>query len=331
MKKALLLALLVVCLTALTSTVAFSRTLRVNESLGPGSVEEFALKAFQKMVEDETKGDLKIRIYLQDQLGDPQTSIENLMTGSLDLYSGALSYYNKLAPKELSMLTMLYFFKDRDHFRKYLTSPVFEEAKRQMLEQGIRFISTEFNGDRGPYRVFISTKPILGPKDLEGVKMRIWPNEPVKKCWEHMGAVPMVIPWTDVYLSIKQGMIQAVTAPLTLVKTMRFTEVAPYVTELKQFHQTWPITISEKVWQSLDENQQKILVKAANNAGKIYAEEVKKRAEMDIQDMMRETNAVFIRVNTAQFEEKMLPYYKTLIEEGFVDKEIFDAVQALKE
>jgi len=330
MKRVTLSALMVFCAATLISSVASGRTLRVNESLGPGSVEEFALKAFKKMVEEESNGDLTIRIYLQDQLGDPQTSIENLMTGTLDLYSGALSYYNKLAPKELSMLTMLYFFKDREHFRKYLTSPVFEEARKRMLEQGIRFISTEFNGDRGPYRVFISTKPIMEPKDLEGVKMRIWPNEPVKKCWQHMGAVPMVIPWTDVYLSIKQGMIQAVTAPLTLVKTMRFTEVAPYVTELKQFHQTWPITISEKVWQSLNEEQQTLLVKAANHAGKVYAEEVKKRAEADIQDMMREDNAVFIRVNTVQFEEKMLPYYQTLIEEGFVDKEIFEAVQALK-
>ncbi len=330
MRKAFLITLAAVCATALMSTVAFSRTLRINESLGPGSVEEYALKAFKKMVEEESDGDLKIRIYLQDQLGNPQTSIENLMTGTLDLYSGALSYYNKLAPKQLSMLTMLYFFKDREHFRSYLTSPIFAEAKKRMLEQGIRFISTEFNGDRGPYRVFICTKPIMEPKDLEGVKMRIWPNEPVKKCWQRMGAVPMVIPWTDVYLSIKQGMIQAVTAPLTLVKTMRFTEVAPYVTELKQFHQTWPITISEKVWQTLEEDHQTLLVKAANHAGKVYAEEVKTRAEEDIQDMMREDDAVFIRVNTEQFEKKMLPYYETLIEEGFVDREIFEAVQALK-
>lgn len=330
MKRVLMTALIAISFTTMISTAAFGRTLRINESLGPGSVEEFALQAFKKMVEEETNGKLKIRIYLQDQLGDPQTSIENLMTGTLDLYSGALSYYNKLAPKELGMLTMLYFFKDREHFRKYLTSPVFEEAKKRMLEQGIRFISTEFNGDRGPYRVFISTKPIMEPKDLEGVKMRIWPNEPVKKCWQHMGAVPMVIPWTDVYLSIKQGMIQAVTAPLTLVKTMRWTEVAPYVTELKQFHQTWPITISEKVWQSLDGDQKEVLVRAANYAGKVYAAEVLKRAEHDIQDMMREDNAVFLRVNTELFEKKMLPYYESLIEEGFVDREIFDAVQALK-
>jgi TRAP-type C4-dicarboxylate transport system substrate-binding protein len=111
---------------------------------------------------------------------------------------------------------------------------------------------------------------------------------------------------------------------------MRFTEVAPYVTELKQFHQTWPLTISEKVWETLPSDQQKILIDAANAAGKVYAQEVMTRAEADIQAMMKENNAVFIRVNTGQFEKKMLPFYDQLIKDGVVKKELFDAVQSLK-
>ena len=46
--------------------------------------------------------------------------------------------------------------------------------------------------------------------------------------------------------------------------------------------------------------------------------------------MMKDNNAVFLRVNTEQFEKKMLPLYDELIKEGVVKKEIFEAVQALK-
>ena len=73
--------------------------------------------------------------------------------------------------------------------------------------------------------------------------------------WAHMGTSPVVLDWGDVYLSLKQGMVDAVTAPLTNVRPSRLTEVAPYVTELKQFHQTWPISVSEKVWQTLTAEQ----------------------------------------------------------------------------
>ena len=138
------------------ATAPEARVLKINESSPPDSPEDIGLKAFKKYVEENTDGEIEIRIFLNDSLGNAQTSLENLMTGTLDLYSGALSYYTKLAPEELSVLTFLYFFKDREHFRNYLKSPVFQAARDKMLDLGIRFISTEFAGDRGPYRVFLS-------------------------------------------------------------------------------------------------------------------------------------------------------------------------------
>jgi TRAP-type C4-dicarboxylate transport system substrate-binding protein len=309
---------------------SMARILNINESSGPDSPEELGLKAFKEYVEEKTNGEIEIRIHLNDSLGNSQTSLENLTTGTLDLYSGALSYYTKLAPEELSMLTFLYFFKDREHFRNYLNSPIFAQAQDKMLKEGIRFISTEFAGDRGPYRVFLSRKPILHPDDLDGIKLRVWPNDVVRQFWAHMGTSPVVLDWGDVYLALKQGMVDAVTAPLTTVRPARLTEVAPYVTELKQFHQTWPITISEKVWQTLTPDQQQILIDGANLGTKVLTQVVRERAETDIQKMMHDDDATFIRVNTELFEKKALPFYKNLIEDGVISQELFDAAQALK-
>ena len=68
-----------------SSAAHAQRTLKINESLGPGSPEEAALKAFQKAVEDGSHGQLKIAIHLSDALGNAQTSLENLSTGTLEL------------------------------------------------------------------------------------------------------------------------------------------------------------------------------------------------------------------------------------------------------
>jgi TRAP-type C4-dicarboxylate transport system substrate-binding protein len=87
-------------------------TLKVNESLGPGSPEETALNAFKKAVEDGSKGEIKIVIHLQDALDNPQTSMENLITGSLELYSGALEYYEPQTKEELSVVSLPYFLVD---------------------------------------------------------------------------------------------------------------------------------------------------------------------------------------------------------------------------
>jgi len=301
-------------------------TLKVNEGNSPGSPEALALDEFKQIVEEQSKGGIKIRIFLNRQLGNPQESLENLMTGSLDLYSGALSYYATLLPDELNPVSLMYFFKDTEHLKRYLRGPVFKKAQEKLIKRGIRFISTEFNGDRGPYRVYISTKPITSLSDLQGVKMRLWPNDIAIRSWKHLGAEPAVIPWTEVYLSIRQGVVSAVTAPIALVRSTKFTEVAPYVTIMKQFPQTWPMTISERVWQKLSKKHRNILVNAANEAGRIYANTSFERVSEDIDWMIENNNAVFIRINTSPFREKMEPLYSDLINQGVLKKEIYDAI-----
>ena len=309
---------------------AEARTLRINESLGPGSIEEAALLEFKAIVEERTGGEIEISIHLQDELGNPQTSLENLQTGTLDLYSGALSYYAALAPEELGVTALLYLFKDNDHLSRYLQSPVFQAAHERLQEMGIRFVSTAFNGDRGPFRVFVSTVPIFTPEDLEGVRMRLWPSDIAIRGWSYLGAEPSVIAWTETYLSIRQGVVQAVTSGVTSIRSMNFTEVAPYVTELKQFPQTWPIAISEQVWQSLSAEEQQIMVDAANEASAFYAEKVAASAADDIDFMIREHGAAYIRVDTDLFAERMQPFYEELIEEGVLRQDVYDQVMSLR-
>ena len=315
---------------ALLITPIEARTLNINESLAPGSPEEAALKVFKSEVEKATGGELEIKIFLQDQLGKPQDSLENLSLGSLDIYSGALSYYTSLAPEELSVIALPYLFKDHDHLRRYLKSDFFQTAQDKLLEKGIRFISTDFSGDRGPYRVYLSTKPIFGPEDLKGHKMRMWPNDIAIGAWQHLGAVTSVIAWNEVYLSIRQGVVDAVTAPLSLVKSTKFTEVAPYVTELKQFPQSWPIAMSEKVWQTLSPSEQEAIVNAANAATARYREITYENASSDVEWMIKNNGATFIRVNTDPFKERMEEYYEILIKDGKLNREVYDAVNALR-
>jgi len=45
---------------------------------------------------------------------------------------------------------------------------------------------------------------------------------------------------------IRQGVVNAVTAPLSLVRSMKFNEVAPFIVEIREYPQTWPITVSER-------------------------------------------------------------------------------------
>lgn len=306
------------------------RVLKINESLGPGSVEEAALLQFKKLVEEGSKGELQIAIHLQDALGKPDTALESLMAGNLDLYSGALEYYAQIVPQELNAVSIPYFIGDQETLRKYLRSSVFKGAEKKLLDRGIRIISTEYNGDRGPYRVLVASKPVRNVEDINGLKLRVFPNDVYIRAWKALGAVPSQVAWTETYLGIRQGVIQSVTAPLMTVRSMKFTEVAPYVMEIKEYPQTWPMTISDKVWVKLKPEHQQLLVQAANEAGKFYAKTTLERAQGDIDFMKSANKAEFIAVDANQYRKKLEPFYESLVKDKLLSQEIYDTVKTLR-
>jgi TRAP-type C4-dicarboxylate transport system substrate-binding protein len=63
-------------------------------------------------VETGSKGGLEVQLYFQDALGNPQSAIKNLETGSLALYSGALDYYAPLAAKELGVISLPFLLRN---------------------------------------------------------------------------------------------------------------------------------------------------------------------------------------------------------------------------
>ncbi len=85
--------------------------------------------------------------------------------------------------------------------------------------------------------------------------------------------------------------------------------------------QAWSDHDGEALAQCLD---------AANKATAAYRATTYERAEKDIEWMIENHNAVFIRINTSAFRDRMKGYYETLIKEGKVKREVYDAVNAMR-
>jgi TRAP-type C4-dicarboxylate transport system substrate-binding protein len=307
------------------------KILKLNESSGPGSAEDIALQAFKSLVEERSNGELVVQVHLLDALGGPDVSLESLMTGSLDLYSGALEYYASIAGPEINVISLPFFVGTHDKLRAYLKSEAFQPAVDKLLASGIRVLSTEWNGDRGPYRVLMSSTAIRSVADLEGLKVRMFPNEVYQRSWSALGTLPIQLAWTETYLGIRQGTVNAVTAPLSMVRAMKFAEVAPYIVEIKEYPQTWPMTISEQTWQKLSAEEQKILMDAANEAGKVYAQTTLKNAAVDVEQMIAQNKAEVIQIDRAAMRAKLEPLYNELVSEGIIPVALRDAVNALSD
>jgi len=307
-------------------------TLKLGTIDSPMSALGQGLTLFGKLVEEKTKGEVKISIGFSSAYGGWAALLSSVEMGSVDMMVEDIGGWEFFDPA-LRIIRFAYVFRDYDHYLKYLNSSVLEESKKKVLGRGHHFLLPNKDAvwARGPYRVLASKKPIYNADDVKGLKLRLYESETAKKVWgQALGANITVIPWGETYLALKQGMVEAVTSPLDSLYDIKFTEVCKYVTEIKEFYQNQTVTINTKRWQSFSPAIQKALTDAATETALTMNTRLYAQVEKDMQRMMDDHGASFLKVSTRSFQGKVKPYVDELENQNFWPKGLYGRVQEIK-
>ena len=197
------------------------------------SNEGMAADKFAELVAQKTNGEIVVEMFPSEQLGKAVAMIDSTIMGNQDIYIGGNVEFERFSPG-LKVLGLNYAVQDQAHFRKVLASPIWKEVFIDPLEKvGLKVLDSDW--ERGPFRVLVSKKPVRSCADLTGLKLRIAPIDTWRRSWTALGCNPVVLPWTDVYLGLQQGMVDAVTSPFDLLYSMKFTEIAKYVARTDEY------------------------------------------------------------------------------------------------
>lgn len=171
--------------------------------------------------------------------------------------------------------------------------------------KGFRVLSTWEAG----FRSFTTTMPLNSPEDAKGKKMRVYPNDMIRWTMEAIGFQTVVMPITDVYLSIQQGVVNGQENPVDTIKSLRFNEVAPNITLTRHVYSPLPLTVSEKTWQSFSADDKISIRKAAIESSKFSRNLVKKSVNSQLDDMIS-NGATVNRPEIDPFRKAVEPVYK---------------------
>jgi tripartite ATP-independent transporter DctP family solute receptor len=292
------------------------------------SPEGIAADRFVELVKEKTKGEVVIEMYPSEQLGKATAMIDSTVLGNQDIYVGGNVEFERFSPG-LKALGLNYAVPSQAQFRKILKSPVWKELFDDPLDKvGLRVLASDW--ERGPYRVLVSTRPIRNFDDLKGLKLRIAPIDTWRRSWTALGTQVVVLPWTDVYLGLKQGLVEGVTAPMNLVYSMKFTEVAKYVARTDEYWGLLTVVMNKKKFQTLSPQNQKALIDAAKQAGQEYMASSERDIERDLERMKKEHGIEYTVLDLKPGIEKMRPVIRDLEKEGFIPAGIYDRLQAVK-
>lgn len=266
------------------------------------------LRKLAEEVEKRSNGAMKIEIYFNAQLGQEQEVLDNIKLGTIDMMkanAGNMAGH----VQSLNAFTLPFIFIDEEHSWRVFNGPVGDLVKKDAEGKGYKVLTFFEEGARHIYsrKGFVST-----PSDLLGLKIRIMGAASIQDGFKQLKASPTPMAFGEVYTGLSQGVIDAAENALPSIDGLKFYEVAPFVTETAHLRIPAVILMGLKQWNSLNAEEQKIFIDAANVAREYQRGEFAKLEQKSLEQIIAK-GGKFQPLTSAQrmaFAEIMGPVYE---------------------
>ena len=329
MNKMIKLFLVTAMILGMGSMTIAETTWRMATKQPVDSPEGLVFQRFADLTDEYTGGELKIQVFPNEQLGKEDAVLEQLQAGIVNIYAEGFGYMRKWAP-EISWVSPAFMFDDYDHWVRFMDSDVVDSwFAKAAVEAGVGPLGNPTAVLRGPYRVIVSNKAIESIEDVATLKLRMHPNKLAIATWSHLGAEVITLPWTEVYQSIQKDIVQAVNSPIALVESMRFNEVAPYISRHNEYWQSVGFMMNIAAYDALDDKARAGLLRAYNETGAYSRDIMGKVADESIKDMVA-NGATYMELDTGPFVIKMQSFYEEMATAGELPEGFLEAVEAAR-
>jgi tripartite ATP-independent transporter DctP family solute receptor len=320
------LAVLMVTGSAFPSSAsAATVTWKMATKMPPTSPEGLVFQKFADLVKAKSKGAMVIEVFPAEQLGKTEAILEQLQAGVIQIYPEGESYLQKYKD-DIKFTNAPFLFRDREQYARFMDSDMVKGWLDGVAkEDNIMVLGKIADFVRGPYRVMVSKKPIKTLADIQGLKLRLHPDNMAIAAWKYLGANVIVLPWSEIYEALGRGIIEACNSPMALVESMKFYEQAKYVIRHNEFPQGMAFMTNYKQFNALSPELQKILLDAHKEACAFSAKIMYKRAKESIARMKKQ-GVHYSEINTKPFVDKMMELYKKWETEGKMPKGFLEVV-----
>jgi tripartite ATP-independent transporter DctP family solute receptor len=323
------LLVLVLALVMSMAGSSFAETWRMATKQPPDSPEGQAFQLFADKVAEYSNGELEVRVYPSEQLGDTEASLEQLQAGTIHIYPEGSAYLSKWVPA-IKYMSAPFLFDSREHWARFMQADLLKDWMAEVEEQaGITVIGDQTAFMRGPYRVLVTSKPVASLEDVQGLKLRLHPDELAADAWQHLGTETRVLGWTEVYESIDRGIVEAVNSPIALVESMRFYEVAPHIVRHDEYPQSVAFMANAAAYNGLSPELREAVDKAYAEAA-AFSVQVMDDITSESIERMKAEEVTYDEIDTGPFVERMKTFYAELDKQGELPEGFLDAVNATR-
>ena len=177
-------------------------------------------------VKQKSNGRIVIQAFPAGQLGGSRDMIDATANGVQQIVTEGAANFGAWVPS-ISLAEAPYVWRDAAHLQKVMNGPIGAQFNDTLVKaRGMRILGTTYYGTR---HLTTTSKAVNTPADLVGFKLRVPENDVFKAMAEAWGAKPTPMNFGELYLALKQNVVDGQENPLPTIKAGKFDEVQKYL------------------------------------------------------------------------------------------------------
>jgi len=292
--------------------------------VSPDTPKGKAVEYFAKRVKELSRGKIEVKIYPNSILGSDTVVLRKVRFNSVQMAAPSFAKFSKLVP-QFGLFDLPFLFKNEKHFHKVVDGEIGEKLKELLKAKGYIVLGYWDNGFK---EITNSKRVIRKPSDCKGLKFRIMNSKVLLEQYKVLGAIPIILPFSEVYSALQQGIVDGEENTISNIYTKKFYEVQKYMTITNHGYLGYVVVISRIFWEKLPLKMQKILLQAMKEATLKEREWAKKLNSLYLQKIKNTSIKIYYLTN----EERKLwfnrlktiyPKFYNLLGKDLINKVIF--------
>jgi len=278
---------------------------------------------FAELVKERTNGQILISVYPNEQLsgGNQSKGVEMLSSGATDLSFHSNIIYSVL-DERFGVISLPWLIPNHEAVDKALAGEGGEAINKILDEIGIVGLAFGENGFR---QLTNNVREIKTVEDMKGLKIRVPGMKMYIDLFTALGADPISMNFAEVFTALQTGSIDGQENPIDTIKTSNIHEVQKYLSIWNYSYDAIILGMNKEKFESLTEEQQKILREAAVEACE-YQKQLTRELEAEQLKEFEEAGVKITEVTDEAiegFKEKVQVVYEQY--EPIMGKELIDA------
>lgn len=319
-------ALLLGALLALPGTPANAQAdivLRAADVQEAGYPTVRGMEAMAEVLDRETGGRIRMKIYPGAQLGDERDMLEMTIFGGIDISRTSIAPLNSIAP-ETGVYSLPFLFRSTEHMRRVLDGPIGDEVLAALEPHGLVGLAYYDAGARSMYN---RLRPIHSPADIQGMKVRVMNSEVFVDMISTLGANATPMGFGQVYESLALGTIEAAENNWPSYESSRHFEVAPHYSVTQHVMVPEVLVMSRYRWRKLSPEDQELLRRTAKESVPVMRELWDARVTVSRNAMVEAGVQIVDDIDKQPFMDAMQPLYEQYLRDPAL-KELVERIRA---